>query len=124
MSERREVVGARFRFLVADEPVAAFTRIVASHRANEEAIAAVEKLHNILPRQMFATKIQGVALGRILSSKTLPAMSKNVTQHMYGGDRARKMKLLKKQKEGKGRMKERGKVNIPEEVFLKMIKGD
>ncbi len=124
LRELRQAEVARLDILVAEEPVAAFTRIVASHRAYEEAVAAVEKLYNILPRQMFATKIQGVALGRILSSKTLPAMSKNVTQHMYGGDRTRKMKLWKKQKEGKARMKERGRVNIPEEVFLKMIKGD
>ena len=117
---------ARLDILVAEEPVAAFTRIIAEHRAYEEAVAAVEKLYKILPRQMFATKIQGVALGRILASKTLPAMSKNVTQHMYGGDRTRKMKLWKKQKEGKAKMKERGRgrVNIPEEVFLKMIKSD
>jgi GTP-binding protein LepA len=124
LRELKEADVARLDLLVAEESVAAFTRIIASHRAYEEAIAAVEKLHNILPRQMFATKIQGVALGRILSSKTLPAMSKNVTQHMYGGDRTRKMKLWKKQKEGKAKMKERGRVNIPEEVFLKMIKGD
>jgi len=124
LRELKEADVARLDLLVAEESVAAFTRIVASHRAYEEAVAAVEKLYNILPRQMFATKIQGIALGRILSSKTLPAMSKNVTQHMYGGDRTRKMKLWKKQKEGKAKMKERGRVNIPEEVFLKMIKGD
>jgi GTP-binding protein LepA len=115
---------ARLDLLVADELVPAFTRIVAKHRVYEEAVSAVEKLYNALPRQMFATKIQGVALGRILSSKTLPAMSKNVTQHMYGGDRTRKMKLWEKQKKGKARMKERGKVNIPEDVFLKMVRSD
>ncbi len=115
---------ARLDILVAEELVPAFSRIVAKHRINEEAVAAVEKLYNILPRQMFATKIQGQALGRILSSKTLPAMSKNVTQHMYGGDRTRKMKLWEKQKKGKARMKARGRVNIPEDVFLKMVKSD
>jgi len=124
LREMKEADVARLDLLVADESIAAFTRIVSKHRVYEEAVSAVEKLYNILPRQMFATKIQGVALGRILSSKTLPAMSKNVTQHMYGGDRTRKMKLWKKQKEGKARMKERGRVNIPEEVFLKMIKSD
>lgn len=124
LRELKETRVARLDVVVAEEPVAAFTRIVAEHQAYEEAVAAVEKLYNILPRQMFAAKIQGMALGRILSSKTLPAMSKNVTQHMYGGDRTRKMKLWKKQKEGKAKMKERGRVNIPEEVFLKMIKGD
>jgi len=115
---------ARLDILVAEEPVPAFTRIVAKHRVNEEAIAAVEKLYGILPRQQFAAKIQGVALGRIISSRTLPAMSKNVTQHMYGGDRTRKMKLWAKQKKGKARMKAEGKVNIPEEVFLKMVKSE
>ncbi len=115
---------ARLDIVVADEPVPAFTRIVAKHRVYEEAVAAVEKLYKILPRQMFAAKIQGMALGRILSSKTLPAMSKNVTQHMYGGDRTRKMKLWEKQKKGKARMKESGKVNIPGDVFLKMVKGE
>lgn len=124
MRELRVADVARLDILVAEEPVAAFTRIVASHRAYEEAQAAVEKLYNILPRQQFATKIQGVALGRILSSKTLPALSKNVTQHMYGGDRTRKMKLWEKQKRGKEKLKERGKVNIPQDVFLKMVKND
>jgi GTP-binding protein LepA len=120
----READVARLDILVADDIVPAFTRIVSKHRAYEEGKAAVEKLYTILPRQMFATKIQAAALGRILSSKTLPAMSKNVTQHMYGGDRTRKMKLWKKQKEGKARMKAEGKVNIPEEVFLKMVKSE
>ena len=101
-----------------------FTRIVSKRRAYEEAQAAVEKLYTILPRQMFATKIQGQALGRILASKTLSAMRKDVTQHMYGGDITRKMKLREKQKKGKKKMLERGRVNIPEDVFLKMVKND
>jgi GTP-binding protein LepA len=120
----REAQVARLDIVVAEEVIPAFSRIVAEHRAYEEAKAAVEKLYNILPRQQFATKIQGVALGRILSSKTLPAMSKNVTQHMYGGDRTRKMKLWEKQKRGKAKLKERGKVNIPGKVFLQMVKGE
>ena len=114
----------RLDILVADEIVPAFSRIIAKHRAEEEAIAAVEKLYNILPRQQFVTKIQGKALGRILSSRTLSALSKDVTGYLYGGDRTRKMKLWAKQKKGKERMKERGKVNIPEEVFLKMVQND
>ncbi len=124
MRELRLAEVARLDILVADELVPAFSRIVAKHRVDEEAVAAVEKLYGILPRQMFSTKIQGQALGRIVSSRTLSAMSKNVTQHMYGGDITRKMKLREKQKKGKAKMKERGKVNIPEEVFLKMVKGE
>jgi len=124
LRELREAKVARLDILVADEPVPAFTRIVAEHRAYEEAVSAVEKLYKILPRQMFTTKIQGRALGRILSSKSLSAMSKDVTQHMYGGDITRKMKLREKQKKGKKKMLGRGKVNIPEDVFLKMVKSD
>ncbi|HEY6018718.1 MAG TPA: translation elongation factor 4 [Candidatus Paceibacterota bacterium] len=124
MRELRVADVARLDILVADELVPAFTRIVASHRAYEEAVAAVEKLYKVLPRQMFSTKIQGQALGRILASKTLSAMSKDVTQHMYGGDITRKMKLREKQKKGKKKMLNRGRVNIPEDVFLKMVKND
>ncbi|MEK7068425.1 MAG: translation elongation factor 4 [Patescibacteria group bacterium] len=124
MRELRLAEVARLDIVVADEVVPAFTRIVAAHRAYEEAVAAVEKLHAILPRQMFTTKIQGQALGRILSSKTLSALAKDVTQHMYGGDITRKMKLREKQKKGKKKMLNRGRVNIPEEVFLKMVKSE
>jgi GTP-binding protein LepA len=114
----------RLDILVADEPVVAFAKVVSRKRAQEEAEASVERLYKVLPNQLFTTKIQGFAMGRILSSKTLTALLKNVTQHMYGGDRTRKMKLWKKQKEGKKRMKERGKVNIPQDVFIKMMKKD
>ncbi len=124
MRELHPAEVARLDILVADEVVPAFTRIVAAHRAYDEAVAAVEKLHGILPRQMFTTKIQGQALGRILSSKTLSALAKDVTQHMYGGDITRKMKLREKQKKGKKKMLNRGKVNIPEDVFLKMVKSE
>lgn len=122
--ELRMAEVTRLDLLVADELVPAFSRVIAKHRADEEAIAAVEKLYGILPRQQFATKIQGCALGRIISSRTLSALSKDVTQHMYGGDITRKMKLREKQKRGKEKLKERGRVNIPEEVFLKMVKSD
>ncbi len=124
MRELRLADVARLDMYVAEEIVPAFSRIIAKHRADEEAIAAVEKLYNILPRQNFATKIQAMALGRIVSSRTLSAMSKDVTQHMYGGDITRKMKLREKQKKGKKRAMERGRVNIPEDVFLKMIKSE
>ncbi len=118
----------RLDLLVADEAVAAFTRIVSRRKALEEAENAVEKLHAILPRQQFETKIQGFALGRILSSRTVKAFRKDVLMHgskvVGGGDVSRKKKLLEKQKKGKARMKERGtgKVNIPHEVFLKMMR--
>lgn len=114
----------RMDILVAEEPVEAFTRVVAQRRADEEANKAVDRLEAILPRQMFATKIQARANGRIIASRTLSAMRKDVTGHLYGGDVTRKNKLLDKQKKGKKKMKERGvgKVNISHEVFLKMMK--
>ena len=73
---------------------------------------------------MFAAKIQGQALGRILSSKTLSALRKDVTEHMYGGDITRKMKLREKQKKGKKKMQTRAHVHIPEDVFMQMVKNE
>ncbi len=124
IGDLREADVVRLDILVADEPVSAFAKVVSRRRVQEEAETSVDRLFAVLPNQLFTTKIQGFATGRILSSKTLTAMQKNVTQHMYGGDRTRKMKLWKKQKEGKKRMKERGKVNIPQDVFIKMMKKD
>jgi len=125
VGEMRDAQVTRLDLIVADEVVPAFSRVVSKRRAEEEAEEAVERLHKILPRQMFTLKIQGKALGRIISSRTISGMKKDVTQHMYGGDITRKMKLREKQKKGKKKMKERGKVNIPQDVFLKMMrKGD
>ncbi len=122
----READVVKLDILVADEIVPAFSRVVSRKRVEEEAEGAVEKLYNILPRQLFVTKIQGKALGRILSSRTLSAMRKDVTGYLYGGDITRKMKLLEKQKKGKKRMKERGRgrANIPQEVFIKMMRSE
>ncbi len=122
LGEMREADVTRLDLLVAEEPVPAFTRVISRRRAQEEAEAAVEKLHEVLPRQQFATKIQGVALGRIIASKTLSAFRKDVTAKLYGGDITRKMKLLEKQKKGKKKMRSMGKVNIPHEVFMKMMR--
>lgn len=116
----------RLDILVAEEPVPAFARVVARRRIQEEADKMVEKLHATLPKQLFVTKIQARAQGRIIASKTLSAMRKDVTGYLYGGDVSRKNKLLDKQKRGKKKMLERGtgKVNIPEEVFMKMVQND
>ncbi|HET9641604.1 MAG TPA: translation elongation factor 4 [Candidatus Paceibacterota bacterium] len=113
----------RLDILVAEEPVPAFARVVSRRRVQEEADKMVEKLHGILPKQLFVTKIQAEALGRIIASRTLSAMRKDVTGYLYGGDVTRKKKLLEKQKRGKQKLLERGtgKVNIPEDVFMKMV---
>jgi len=120
LSERPADV-VRLDILVADEPIPAFTRVVARRRIQEEAEKMVEKLHKNLPKQLFVTKIQARVQGRIISSKTLSAMRKDVTGYLYGGDITRKMKLLEKQKRGKKKLLARGKVDIPEEVFMKMV---
>lgn len=116
----------RLDVLVAEEPVPAFARVVARRRLQEEAEKMVEKLHAILPKQLFVTKIQARAQGRIVASKSLSAMRKDVTGYLYGGDVSRKNKLLDKQKRGKKKMLARGtgKVTIPEEVFMKMVRVD
>jgi GTP-binding protein LepA len=123
-SDMRKADVTRLDILVAEELVPAFTRVVSKRRAIEEAENAVEKLHGILPRQQFVTKIQGYASGRILASRTISAFRKDVTGYLYGGDITRKMKLLEKQKKGKKKMQSRAKANIPHDVFLKMMKGE
>jgi GTP-binding protein LepA len=124
LSGERDADVTRLDILVADEPVLAFAKVISRRQVEVEAEKDVERLSKILPRQMFTTKIQAKALGRIIASHTLSGMRKDVTQHMYGGDITRKMKLREKQKKGKKKMKERGKVNIPQEVFLKMMRRD
>ena len=112
----------RLDVLVAEEVVPAFSRIVSERRINIEAEAMVERLEKLLPRQMFELKIQARAGGRIIASRRKSAMKKDVTQHMYGGDITRKMKLREKQKKGKKKMLARGKVDIPHDVFLKVVR--
>jgi GTP-binding protein LepA len=111
----------RLDILVADEPVPAFARVVSRRRVQEEAEKMVERLNAALPKQLFVTKIQGKALGRIIASKSLSAMRKDVTGYLYGGDVTRKNKLLDKQKRGKKKLAANAKVDIPEEVFMKMV---
>lgn len=112
----------RLDILVAGEMIPAFSRIVSKRRVEREARALVESLHELLPRQMTATKIQAQATGRIIASKTISALKKDVTGHLYGGDITRKMKLREKQKEGKKRMQENARASIPHDVFMEVIK--
>jgi GTP-binding protein LepA len=112
----------KLEILVAEEPVPAFARIVSTRRANYEAEQMVEKLEGLLPKQMFELKIQAKVNGRIVASRRKSAMRKDVTGYLYGGDITRKMKLLEKQKRGKKKMLARGKVDIPHDVFLKVVR--
>jgi GTP-binding protein LepA len=112
----------RLDILVAEEQVPAFARIISRRRVEDEAIRMVDKLASILPRQLQVTKIQAQALGRIMSSKTLSALRKDVTGYLYGGDITRRMKLLEKQKKGKKNRAAFGKrMDIPQDVFMKMV---
>ena len=122
ITDSRPADVVRMDILVADEPVAAFTRVVSRRRVAEEAEAVVEKLYKIMPRELFTFKVQGKALGRIISSRTISGKKKDAAATLSGGDITRKMKLREKQKEGRKRLKEHGSVNIPQEVFVKMMR--
>ncbi|KND49362.1 MAG: elongation factor 4 [Parcubacteria bacterium C7867-008] len=111
----------KLEIYVADEPVPAFARVVSRRRVEQDGERMVEKLHEILPRQMFVLKIQAHALGRIVSSKSISALRKDVTGYLYGGDITRRMKLLEKQKKGKKARGVHAKMEIPQEVFMKMV---
>jgi GTP-binding protein LepA len=124
IAEMRQADVCRLDVLIAEEIVPAFSRVVGMRRAEIEAKAIVEKLYHTLPRQLFVTKIQAKAMGRIISSRTLSAMKKDVTGYLYGGDITRKMKLREKQKRGKKKLLEHAKVNIPPDVFMKVIKAE
>ena len=112
----------RLDILIATELVEPFSRIVPREKAYLEGRAMVEKLKKIVPPQMFEVSLQAAIGGKIIASESIRGHRKDVTQHMYGGDITRRQKLWKKQKEGKARMKETGRVNLPQDVFLKMLK--
>lgn len=120
----REASVTKLSVLIAGEEEPSLSRIVSKRIVEKEAELLVEKLKKLLPRQMFEMKIQAKAEGRIIASRTLSAFRKDVTQHMYGGDITRKMKLREKQKKGKKKMKERGRISIPHDVFIKIMKPD
>jgi GTP-binding protein LepA len=126
ISEMRPASVVRLDVLVAEELITAFSRVVGERRAEFDARATVEKLYDNLPRQQFVTKIQTRVRGKIIASKSLSALKKDVTGHLYGGDISRKMKLRDKQKKGKKKALElgKGRVNISSEVFMKMLKSD
>ena len=124
IAEMRGATVTRLDILIAEELVPAFSRVVGVMRAETEAKGIVEKLYTNLPRQQFAVKIQAKVMGHLTATKKLSPVGKDVTAHLYGGDITRKMKLRDKQKKGKAKALERGKVHIPQDVFMKMIKSD
>ncbi len=120
--EWRESNLVKMDILIAGKIENAFSVIISKERSYQEAKRIVEKLKNILPRQLFAVPIQAVIGGKIIKRETLKATRKDVTAPLYGGDFSRKKKLLEKQKKGKKKLSQIGKINITPQVFLKMFK--
>lgn len=108
--------------LVAGEKIEAFSRMVPVRLAQLEGKRIVERLKNVLPRQAFAVALQAAIGAKVIARETISAFRKDVTGYMYGGDFSRKKKLLEKQKAGKKRMKETGRVTIPPKAFLEILK--
>ncbi len=108
--------------LIAGDKVDAFSRIIHQEKTFSEGKTLVKRLKQVIPPQLFSVSLQAAVGSNIVARETIRAMRKDVTGYLYGGDYSRKKKLLEKQKKGKKKMKQVGKINLPSDVFLKVLK--
>ena len=114
----------KLQILIAEEPVEAFSKIVPKERAYHEGSAIVKKLKELIPKQQFVVALQAAIYGKIIARETIPALKKDVTAKLYGGDVTRRMKLLEKQKKGKKKRAAFGRVELNSDIYIKLFRGE